>query len=70
MLGKLLRELRQAIQATSNGQKAELQEQLRVLKAQPQAHEQAAKSAQAEDDLLYSPIYNLDLLRPINSFGI
>jgi type I restriction enzyme M protein len=44
--------------------KAALQDRLRTLKAEQQAHEQAAKSAQAEGDALYWPIYNLDLKNP------
>lgn len=60
-LGKPIRELEQAAQAAANGDKAALQDKLRALKAEQQAHEQAAKAAQAEGDALYWPIYNLDL---------
>jgi type I restriction enzyme M protein len=64
-LGKPIRELEQAISAAANGDKAALQDRLRALKAEQQAHEQAAKAAQAEGDALYWPIYNLDLKNPM-----
>jgi len=60
-LGKPIRELEQACQVSVNGDKVALQEQLRVLKAEQQAFELTAKTAQAEGDSLYWPIYNLDL---------
>lgn len=63
-LGKPIRELEQKISLAANGKKAELQDQLRSLKAEQQAHEQAAKVAQAEADALYWPIYNLDIKNP------
>lgn len=63
-LGKPIRESEQAVQAAANGQKAELQDRLKALKSEQQAHEQAAKSAQAEGDALYWPIYNLDIKNP------
>jgi type I restriction enzyme M protein len=63
-LGKPIRELERKAQAAANGQKAELQERLRALKAKQQTHEQAARAAQSEGDLLYWPIYNLDLKNP------
>jgi type I restriction enzyme M protein len=63
-LGKPIRELEQKISLAANGKKAELQDQLRNLKAEQQAHEQAAKAAQAEADALYWPIYNLDIKNP------
>jgi type I restriction enzyme M protein len=63
-LGKPIRELEQAGQGAANGDKAAVQERLRTLKAEQQAHEQVAKSAQAEGDALYWPIYNLDLKNP------
>jgi type I restriction enzyme M protein len=63
-LGKPIRELEQTAQAAANGDKAALQDRLRALKAEQQAHEQAAKTAQAEGDALYWPIYNLDLKNP------
>jgi type I restriction enzyme M protein len=69
-LGKPIRELEQAIQATANGQKVELQERLKALKSEQSAHEQAAKSAQAEGDALYWPIYNLDLKNPHAKTGL
>jgi type I restriction enzyme M protein len=69
-LGKPLRELEQAVQATANGDKAALQAQLRALKAEQQAQEQTAKSAQAEGDALYWPIYNLDLKNPHAKVGL
>ena len=50
--------------------KAALQEQLRALKATQQAHEQAARSAQAEGDAQYWPIYNLDLKNPHAKAGL
>ncbi len=43
---------------------------LRELKAQQQAHEQAAKAAQNEGDALYWPIYNLDLKNPNGKAGL
>ncbi|MGE8637985.1 MAG: N-6 DNA methylase [Achromobacter sp.] len=69
-LGKPMRKLEQDIAAVSNGRKAELQERLRVLKGQQQAHEQAARVAQGEGDALYWPIYNLDLKNPHAKAGL
>jgi type I restriction enzyme M protein len=69
-LGKPIRELEQAAQAAANGEKAVLQERLRTLKAAQQAHEQAARAAQAEGDVLYWPIYNLDLKNPHARAGL
>ena len=69
-LGKPIRELEQAIQVAANGDKAGLQEQLRDLKTEQQTHEQTAKSAQAEGDALYWPIYNLDLKNPNAKVGL
>lgn len=69
-LGKPIRELEQAAQAAANGDKAALQDRLRTLKAEQQAHEQAAKAAQAEGDALYWPIYNLDLKNPHARAGL
>lgn len=40
------------------------QERLRTLKDEQAAHESAARSAQAEGDALYWPIYNLDTKNP------
>ena len=68
-LGKPLRQLEQDI-SSEKGNKSALQERLRTLKAQQQAHEQAAKSAQAEGDALYWPIYNLDLKNPHAKAGL
>ena len=69
-LSTAIRELEQALQAADNGQKAGLQLELRALKARQLAHEQAAKSAQAEGDALYWPIYNLDLKNPHAKAGL
>ncbi len=66
-LGKPIRELEQA---TSYGQKAELQDRLKMLKSEQAAHELAAKSAQAEGDALYWPIFNLDLKNPNAKAGL
>lgn len=63
-LGKPIRELEQAIQAATNNQKLELQDRLKALKNQQSNHELAAKSAQAEGDAQYWPIFNLDLKNP------
>src|SRR5574343_516086 len=57
-LGKAIREMEQAIQAATNNQKVELQDRLKALKNQQSNHELAAKSAQAEGDALYWPIFN------------
>lgn len=69
-LGKPIRELEQTISNAANGDKAKLQAQLRELKAKQQAHEAAAKAAQAEGDALYWPIYNLDLKNPHAAEGL
>lgn len=69
-LGKPMRKLEQDIAAASNGRKAELQERLRALKGQQQAHEQAAKAAQSDGDALFWPIYNLDLKNPHAKAGL
>lgn len=69
-LSKQIRELERTVQATANGEKAALQDKLRALKAAQQAYEQAAKSAQAEGDALYWPIYNLDLKNPHARAGL
>jgi type I restriction enzyme M protein len=70
VLGKPARELEQSIQAARNGDRATLQEQLRALKIKQQAHELAAKAAQAEGDGLYWPIYNLDIKNPHATAGL
>ncbi len=69
-LGKPIRELDQTIGNAANGDKAALQAQLRELKTRQQAHEAAAKAAQAEGDALYWPIYNLDLKNPHAAEGL
>jgi len=69
-LGKPIRELDQTIGNAANGDKAALQAQLRELKSRQQAHEAAAKAAQAEGDALYWPIYNLDLKNPHAAEGL
>lgn len=69
-LSKPIREVEQDIAAAGNDRKAELQVRLRELKARQQAHEQAAKAAQAEGDALYWPIYNLDLKNPNAKTGL
>ena len=69
-LGKPLREMEQAISAAANGAKSALQDRLRALKAEQQAHEQGAKAAQAEGDALYWPIYNLDIKNPNAKAGL
>lgn len=43
---------------------------MRTLKTEQQAHEAAAKSAQAEGDALYWPVYNLDIKNPHAKAGL
>lgn len=69
-LGNPIREAEQAVIVAGNGVKATLQERLRELKTRLQAHEQTAKSAQAEGDALYGPIYNIDLKNPHARAGL
>ena len=70
-LAKPLRRLEHDIStAASADQKAKLQDRLRATKAEQQAHEQAAKTAQAEGDALYWPIYNLDRKNPHAKTGL
>ncbi|WP_241673259.1 hypothetical protein [Lacisediminimonas profundi] len=69
-LGKPLRELEQTISNAAIGDKAALHAQLRELKTRQQAHEAAAKAAQAEGDAFYWPIYNLDLKNPHAAEGL
>lgn len=69
-LSKPIRELDQAINNAANGDKTALQAQLRELRTRQQAHEAAAKAAQAEGDALYWPIYNLDLKNPHAAEGL
>jgi type I restriction enzyme M protein len=69
-LGKPIRELEQEAQGAANGAKSLMLDRLRALKAEQQAHEQAAKAAQAEGDSLYWPIYNLDIKNPHARAGL
>lgn len=69
-LGKPIRELEQAIQAATSSQKVDLQDRLKALRNEQSAHELAAKSAQAEGDALYWPIFNLDLKNPNAKAGL
>ncbi|NGY04007.1 N-6 DNA methylase [Solimonas terrae] len=69
-LGKPLRDLELMLSNSANGDKAALQAELRELKARQQAHEAAAKAAQAQGDALYWPIYNLDLKNPNAKQGL
>ncbi|MBF0340275.1 MAG: N-6 DNA methylase [Magnetococcales bacterium] len=69
-LGRSIREAEQDMAAASNSDKARWQERLRTLKTRQQAHELAAKTAQAEGDALYWPIYNLDLKNPNAKVGL
>ena len=69
-MSKPIRELEQTIQAVANDQKADLQDRLKALKSEQLAHEQAGKSAQADGDALYWPIYNLDLKNPNAKAGL
>lgn len=62
--------MEQTIQAAANGQKAELQDRLKMLKSEQTTHEQAAKLAQAEGDALYWPIFNLDQKNPNAKAGL
>jgi type I restriction enzyme M protein len=63
-LGRPIRELEQAVSVAGNGEKPARQAELRELRVRQQAHEAAAKSAQADGDARYWPIYNLDLKNP------
>ena len=71
-LGKSIREVEQGIAAVNGekGNKSAQQDRLRTLKAQQHIHEQTAKSAQAEGDALYWPIYNLDQKNPHAKAGL
>lgn len=69
-LSRPIRELEQAVHVTANGDRGALMDRSRALKAEQQAHEQAAKSAQAEGDALYWPIYNLDVKNPHARAGL
>jgi type I restriction enzyme M protein len=69
-LGKPLRDLELALSNATNGGKTALQAEQRELKARQQAHEASAKTAQAQGDALYWPIYNLDLKNPNAKQGL
>jgi type I restriction enzyme M protein len=69
-LGKLLRELEQAISAAANGAKSALQDRVRALKAEQLAYEPGAKAAQAHRDAVYWPICNLDIKAPNAKAGL
>jgi type I restriction enzyme M protein len=69
-LGKRFRNLEQALSGAVNGDKAPLQAEQRELKSRQQAHEAAAKAAQAQGDALFWPIYNLDLKNPNAKQGL
>jgi type I restriction enzyme M protein len=69
-LGKPIREAEQRISAAANGKKTELQERLRELKTQQQAHDLAAKTSQADGDALYWPTFNLDIKNPRAKAGL
>lgn len=69
-LGKHVRELEQSIQSSENCEKALMQEQLLVLKAEQQSHELEARVAQTTGDSVYWPIYNLDLKNPHAKAGL
>ena len=62
--GRPIRELELKIQTAADDGKAALLERLAALKAEQRAHEQAAKTAQAEGDARYWPIFNLDIKNP------
>jgi type I restriction enzyme M protein len=67
--GKPIRDLERKIQ-TADGNKAAWLARLAALKAEQQAHEQAAKAAQAKGDAIYWPIYNLDIKNPNAKTGL
>ncbi len=69
-LNRTIREFEEDIHAAARSQKARQQSALLGVKATQQAHEQAAKAAQAEGDALYWPIYNLDLKNPNAKAGL
>jgi type I restriction enzyme M protein len=69
-LGKPILELERVIQATSNGQRTALQEQLCTLTTQKQTYEVAAKSARVGGDARCWPIFNLDLKNPNTKAGL
>lgn len=68
---KTVRELEQDIAAAADSaRKAKLQDKQRTAKAEQQAQELVAKTAQAEGDALYWPLYNLDLKNPHAKAGL
>ncbi|WP_153162734.1 class I SAM-dependent DNA methyltransferase [Zoogloea sp. 1C4] len=69
-LSKAIRESEGALAAAGTKDKAKLQLRLRDLKATQQAHDSAAKAAQAQGDALYWPIYNLDIKNPNAKAGL
>lgn len=69
-LSKAIRESEGALAAAGTKDKARIQLRLRDLKAAQQAHESAAKAAQAQGDALYWPIYNLDIKNPNARAGL
>jgi type I restriction enzyme M protein len=68
--GKPIRDLELKIQTAADDRKAAWLERLAALKAERQAHEQAARAAQAEGDARYWPIFNLDLKNPNAKTGL
>ncbi|WP_243288752.1 type I restriction-modification system subunit M [Geothrix terrae] len=68
-LSRSIRELEQQL-ATAIGSTGDRPASLRDLKRQQQAHDQAARTAQAEGDVAYWPIYNLDLKNPNTRAGL
>ncbi|MDR1646501.1 MAG: SAM-dependent methyltransferase, partial [Zoogloeaceae bacterium] len=67
--GRPIRDLERKIQTTDDDKTSWL-ERLAVLKAEQQAHEQAAKAAQAKGDAIYWPVYNLDIKNPNAQTGL
>ncbi len=63
-VGNRIRDLESQLAIAVNDKRTSLQEELRSLKGQQQNHELSAKSAQADGDAIYWPIYNLDLKNP------
>ena len=69
-MGKVMRELEQAVAGATGARKVDLQEQLKARKVEQQAHDLQARAAQAEGDALYWPIYNLDSKNPRAKAGL
>jgi type I restriction enzyme M protein len=64
-LGKKVREIDQQLNGSADSaRKLALQEKQKDLKARQRQHEDTARAAQREGDVLYWPIYNLDLKNP------